>query len=197
MIFCRYCGTAIADDSIFCAKCGRRLGRRTHPGVERVVRTLRLKTPYPYFGLLLISFVVWIVATGRARADYSKIQWKLELDRKIDRPQEDLFQHQLSVVLENTGDVAVAEIPIELVAHVDPAQPADILADFLGRRLLILQGGRLLPLTVVLSDRIEPKAKRRYGFASAVTAKAPLTVTYEVREEGTGRVLASLATEAQ
>ena len=30
-MFCRYCGSHIPDDSLFCAKCGRRLGPRENP----------------------------------------------------------------------------------------------------------------------------------------------------------------------
>src|SRR4029453_5081466 len=54
LMFCRYCGAHILEDSLFCAKCGKNLGRSTHPRIEKLVHVLRLNTPYPYFGILLI-----------------------------------------------------------------------------------------------------------------------------------------------
>ncbi|MBI4472813.1 MAG: zinc-ribbon domain-containing protein, partial [Acidobacteria bacterium] len=70
-MFCRYCGSHIADDSLFCAKCGKRLGKRANPRLEKIVQTLRLKTPYPYFAVLLLVFVGWTIAARKSHADYS------------------------------------------------------------------------------------------------------------------------------
>ncbi|PYS27031.1 MAG: hypothetical protein DMG11_17810 [Acidobacteria bacterium] len=60
-MFCRYCGAYLPDDSIFCAKCGKRLGRRENPRLAKIAQTLHLKTPYPYFALLVFFFIVWTI----------------------------------------------------------------------------------------------------------------------------------------
>ena len=52
-MFCRYCGSHIADDSLFCAKCGKRLGVRENPRVARIVAaicdSLEGEPPYTVF----------------------------------------------------------------------------------------------------------------------------------------------------
>src|SRR5262245_62203512 len=101
-MFCRYCGTHIADDSLFCAKCGKRLGAREHPRLEKIVRTLRLKTPYPYFAVLLILFIGWALGPRQTHADFSHLKWKIELDRQLNVPEDNLFQQSLSLVVENS-----------------------------------------------------------------------------------------------
>src|SRR5206468_3697794 len=108
-MFCRYCGSHIPDDSLFCAKCGKRLGPR--------------------------------------------------------------------------------EIPIELSARIEPLKRADVEADFLGRKLLILQQGHTLPLTVVLAGELLPGAKKRILLNGSIMAEPPFKVTYEVREEDRQHVL--------
>src|SRR5215831_7503353 len=138
-MFCRYCGSNIPADSIFCAKCGKRLGTRENPEVERIVQKLRLKTPYPYAALLITLFIIWAAWPAGSHADYSHLKWSFELDRKAESPADHLYQQALSLVVENIGSVAVGEIPIELRATITPAKKADVEADFLGRRLLILQ----------------------------------------------------------
>src|SRR2546427_7616146 len=70
-MFCRYCGSHIPDDSLFCAKCGKRLGPRENPRVTKIVQTLRLKTPYPYFALLFTLFIAWTIISRPTHADYS------------------------------------------------------------------------------------------------------------------------------
>src|SRR4249920_2950194 len=96
LMFCRYCGASIADDSRFCAKCGKRLGRAAYPRLEKIVTPLRLKTPYPYFGLLLLLFVAWTLRPGQSDVDYSHLKWSMQLDQKLDRPEEQHFQQALS-----------------------------------------------------------------------------------------------------
>lgn len=195
MIFCRYCGAQIPDDSVFCAKCGKRLAERSHPRLDKIVQKLRLKTPYPYFAILLALFIGWAVGPRQSQADYSKLKWSIELDRKMELRDENLFQQSLSLIVENTGSAAVADIPIELSARIEPTKRAEVIAGFLGRKLVIMQQGRPLPLVVVLADRVEPGGKRRYFLEGSINAEAPFKVTYEVREEGEDAVLANYVVE--
>ncbi|PYR85621.1 MAG: hypothetical protein DMG19_14650 [Acidobacteria bacterium] len=185
-MFCRYCGSHIPDDSLFCAKCGKRLGPRENPRVTKIVQTLRLKTPYPYF-----------VISRPTHADYSHLKWGFEVDKKLDLPQENLFAQALSLVVENNGAVAVREIPIELSARIEPPKRADVEADFLGRKLLILQQGHSLPLTVVLAGELLPGAKKRILLNGSIMAEPPFKVTYEVREEDRQPVLTSYVVERE
>lgn len=194
-MFCRYCGSHIPDDSLFCAKCGKRLGPRENPRLAKFVQKFRLKTPYPYFGLLLAVFIVWTLGPRQSRADYSHLKWTIELDRKMDVRDENLFQQSLSLVVENTGSTAVSEIPVELSARIEPQKPAEVIASFLGRRLLIMQQGHSLPLVVVLADRVEPGTKKRYFLEGSIQAAPPFKLTYEVREEDQRPVLASYVVE--
>jgi hypothetical protein len=193
-MFCRFCGSHIADDSLFCAKCGKRLGKRENQKLAKLVRTLRLKTPYPYFALLIAAFLAWAVGPRQSRADYSHLKWSIELDKKIDIAKENLFQQALSLVVENTGDTAIQDVPIELSARIEPQKPADVIAAFLGRKLLIVQSGHPIPL-IVLLDRIEPKSKKRFFIEGAIQAEPPFKVTYEVREEDQRPILASYVVE--
>src|SRR5438093_1685139 len=137
-MFCRYCGSHISDDSLFCAKCGRRLGPREHPRLAKVVKTLHLKTPYPYFLILLALFIGWAIGPRQTRADYSHLKWSIELDRKMEIRDENLYQQALSLVVENMGMRALQEIPVDLTAKIEPQQRAEVMAAFLGRRLLIM-----------------------------------------------------------
>jgi len=169
-MFCRYCGSHIPDDSLFCAKCGKRLGPRENPRLAKIVQRLRLKTPYPYFALLFTLFIAWTIISRPTHADYSHLKWSFEVDKKLDLPQESLFAQALSLVVENTGAVAVREIPIELSARIEPPKRADVEADFLGRKLLILQQGHTLPLTVVLAGELLPGAKKRILLNGSIMA---------------------------
>jgi hypothetical protein len=196
-MFCRYCGSHIADDSLFCSKCGKRLGPQENPRLEGIVRKLRLKTPYPYFALLAALYVLWAVWPTGSRADYTHLKWSFELDKKLDSPAEHIYLQALSLVVENTGPVAVSEVPIELRATISPMKKADVEADFVGRRLLILQKGRTLPLTVIIAGTVAPGAKKRVLLNGNISAEAPFRVTYEVRD-GDGRaVLASYVVEQE
>ena len=196
-MFCRYCGSHIPDDSLFCAKCGKRLGPRENPRVTKIVQRLRLKTPYPYFALLFTLFIAWTIISRPTHADYSHLKWGFEVDKKLDLPQENLFAQALSLVVENTGAVAVREIPIELSARIEPPKRADVEADFLGRKLLILQQGHSLPLTVVLAGELLPGAKKRILLNGSIMAEPPFKVTYEVREEDRQPVLTSYVVERE
>jgi hypothetical protein len=194
-MFCRYCGAPIAADSIFCPKCGKRLHASGNPRIERVVAALRLKTPYPWFGLLLLSFLTWAAWPKGLPAAYTQVKWSLEKDKTLDTPEEDLFQQSLSLVLENKGQKPVRDIPVDLVATIEPQKKAEIIVGFIGRRLEIMSAGKSLPLTVILADPIDPGQKRRYLLEGAITAKPPFKVKYEVREEGRPDVLAGFAVE--
>ena len=194
-MFCRYCGAAIAADSLFCPKCGKRLDAVRNPRIEAIVKTLHLKTPYPYFALLLILFVSWGLWPKPKPAAYTSVKWSIEQDKVLDVAQENLYQQSFSLVLENKGDVPVRETPVDVVARIEPQKTAEIILGFLGRRLDIMQGGKSLPLTIVLSDPVDPGTKRRFLLEGAITAKAPFRVTYEIREEGQPRVLASYVVE--
>jgi hypothetical protein len=196
-MFCRYCGSHIADDSLFCAKCGKRLGVRENPRVARIVQTLHLKTPYPYFALLFAFFVTWTIWSRPTHADYSHLKWSFELDKKLDISQENTFEQALSLVVENTGTVSVKEIPIELSARIEPQKRADVEADFLGRKLLILQQGHTLPLVVVIAGELPAGAKRRILVNGTIVAEPPFKVTYELREEDRRPVLANYIVERE
>jgi hypothetical protein len=196
-MFCRYCGSHIAADSVFCAKCGKRLGTRENPRVENVVRKLRLRTPYPYFAVLVALFILWIAWPKGSRADYTHLKWSFELDKKVDVPSEHTYQQALSLVVENTGPAPVSEVPIELRATISPAKKADVEADFLGRRLLILQQGHTLPLTVILAGTIPSGTKKRILLNGNISAEAPFKVTYELRDEDGRSILASYVVERE
>jgi hypothetical protein len=179
---------------MFCAKCGKKLGKRENPQIAKLVRTFRLKTPYPYFALLIAAFVVWALGPRQSRADYSHLKWSIELDKKIDQHNENVFQQALSLVVDNTGDTVIQDMPIELSAKIEPPKKADVVAGFLGRKLLIVQAGHPIPL-IVLLDRIEPKSKKRFFIEGSIQAEPPFKVTYEVREEDQKPVLASYVVE--
>jgi hypothetical protein len=196
-MFCRYCGAHISDDSLFCAKCGKRLGPRENRTLKKIVETLHLKTPYPYFVLLLAFFFIWTIGSRATHADYSHLRWRFELDKKLDLPKDNTFEQALSLVVENIGSTSVQEIPIELSARVEPVKPADVEADFLGRKLLILQQGHTLPLVVVVAGQIPPGAKKRILVNGTITAEPPFKVTYELREEDRQPVLASYVVERE
>src|SRR5581483_4354055 len=134
---------------------------RVNPRVEKIVQTLRLKTPYPYAGLLLALFIVWAAWPKGTSADYAHLKFKIELDKKINNAAEHMFLQAFSIVIENTGSTAVTDIPIELRARIEPRKPADVEAEFVGRRLLIVQQGQTLPLTVVVGGTIPPGGKQR------------------------------------
>ena len=196
-MFCRYCGSHIADDSVFCAKCGKRLGVRENPQVARIVQKFRLKTPYPYFIILVALFITWAVWPKGTKADYSHIKWSFELDKKLNNPAEHMFQQALSLVVENMGPAPVVNVPVELRATITPPKRADVEADFLGRRLLILQQGHTLPLTVIIGGTIASGQKKRILLNGNIQAEPPFKVTYELRDEDGRTILASYVVEQE
>ena len=196
MIFCRYCGAAIADDSLFCAKCGRKLGRTVNPRIEKIVKVLRLRTPFPYAIFLFLAAAVWLLMPERSAAvDYSHLRWTLKSDRKLDVPDEKLYQEGFSLILENGGTAAVREIPVDFTAKIEPPQRADIEARFLGHRHLVMHEGKVFPLTVILEDQVPPGKKHTFGVEGSIQAEAPFKVTYEIRERDSKNLLASYVVE--
>ena len=50
------------------------------------------------------------------------------------------------LIVENTGTTTVEDMSIELTAKIEPQKRAEIVAGFLGRKLLIMQSGKPNPL---------------------------------------------------
>jgi hypothetical protein len=193
-MFCRYCGAHLLDDSVFCSKCGKNLGRG-NPRLEKVSKILRLRTPYPYAIFLVLVVAVWALTPHAAPFDYTNLKWTLEANRKLDLPDENLFQQGFSLILENAGSKAVRDIPVELSARIEPEQSAEIAATFLGTHLPIMERGKSLPLTLLLSDEIQPGSKRNFLIDGSIEAQPPFKVTYEIRAENSETVLTNFIVE--
>ena len=191
-MFCRFCGASIQSDSEYCSKCGKRLPSSPRPWVSNLVRTLRLESPYPYAAVLFIFFAAWVAQPRQSNVDYSQVRLELELEGESGRPDENIFRHHLSLVVENVSDAPIREIPVEFRVRIEPERTGEVVSDFLGRRLVIHRDGESLPLIVVLTDLIEAQQKRRYTIDGIVTMTPPADVIYEVLAEGTGEVLTSL-----
>ena len=196
-MFCRYCGSHIADDSLFCAKCGKRLGPRENPRAEQLVKKLYLKTPYPYSAILIVLFIIWTAWPRGSHADFSHLKWHFELDKKVESAADHVYQQALSLVVENPGTAPVSEVPIELRATITPAKRAEVEVDFVGRRLLVLQQGHPLPVTVVVGGTIVSGGKARILLNGNIQAEPPFKVTYEVRDDNGRAVLASYVVEQE
>src|SRR5436309_1716109 len=119
-MFCRFCGMTVAADSVFCAKCGKRLHSSGNPTLDKWVAKLRLKTPYPYFLILFIGFLAWGAWPKGLPSAYTDVKWSLEKDKDLNLPDEDLYQQSLSLVLENKSQKAIRDIPVDLVASISP-----------------------------------------------------------------------------
>jgi hypothetical protein len=197
MIFCRYCGAAIANDSLFCAKCGRKLGRSANPQLEKIIKTLHLRTPYPYFGLLAFLFAAWMFMAREHQppVDYSDITWTLKSDRKMDLPDDKLYQEGLSFIVENGKSAAIHDIPVDVRAKIEPPRDAEVEVSFQGSKVLLVHHGKLLPLTLMLTDEILPGKKRTYSLEGSIQAEPPFKVTYEIRERDSQNLLASYVVE--
>jgi len=190
-MFCRYCGAQILEDSLFCAKCGKRLGnRKANPRVEEIVARYRLNTPYPYFGLLLFLCAIWVATTHKPAFDYSQTKWSIEMDRKMDTPAENMFRESLSIVVENTGSKPLNGIPIELHAVIEPQKMAEVVAVFPSDRETLIEAGKSRPVAIVLSDAIAAGAKRRYVMDEIIQTQAPFKVTLQVVQDNAKVVLA-------
>jgi len=194
-MFCRFCGAHLLDDSVFCSKCGKKTGRAENPQWERVSKTLRLRTPFPYAIFLILVVAIWAVSPHASPVDYSGLKWTLSQNRKLDLPNENLFQQSFSLVLENTSGKSVKDIPVDFIARIEPQQPAEIAASYLGNHLTIMNQGKEMPLTLLLSDEVRPGTKRTFLLDGSIQAQPPFKVTYEVREEGTEKILADFVVE--
>jgi hypothetical protein len=194
-MFCRYCGAHIAEDSVFCAKCGKRLGRRTNPRVEKAVRVFRLNTPYPYALLLIVTFGIWLLTSGPDPVDYTAIKLTMDAEREMDYKESSLYQQGFSLDLENTGSVAVESVPIELTAQIEPPKPANVVATYRGVQLPIMEAGVPTPLVVILTDVVKPGSKRHFALGGSIQAEPPFRVTYQIRAEGSDTLLASYVVE--
>jgi hypothetical protein len=137
---------------------------------------------------------VWPRGTS---ADYSHLKFNFELQKKVNNPAEHMYLQAFSIVIENTGTTAVKDLPIELRARIEPRKKADVEAEFIGRRLLILQQGQTLPLTVVVGGTIAPGAKSRVPLNGNIQTEPPFKVTYEIRDEDGRNVLANYVVEEQ
>ena len=194
-MFCRFCGANLLDDSLFCSKCGKRTGRAENPQWDRISKTLRLRTPYPYAIFLILLVTIWALTPHAAPFDYSNLKWTLSENRKLDLPSENLFQQSFSLVLENAGGKSVKDIPVDFIARIEPHQPAEIAATYLGNRLTLMNQGKQMPLGLILSDEVRPGSKRTFLLDGSIQAQPPFKVSYEVREEGTEKVLADFVVE--
>jgi hypothetical protein len=193
-MFCRFCGAHLLDDSVFCSKCGKNLGR-DNPRLEKLSKTLRLRTPFPYAIFLVLLVTIWALSPHAAPFDYGNLKWTLEQNRKLDLPNENLFQQGFSLIVENAGNKAVREIPVELSARIEPPQAAEISATFLGNQLLLMEKGKPLPLTVILGGEIHPTSKRTFLIDGSIEAQTPFRVTYEIRAADSEAVLANIVVE--
>jgi hypothetical protein len=195
MMFCRYCGANIQEDSLFCAKCGKRLGQRSNPRFEKLAATLRLNTPYPYAIILFSLVASYFAFQPKKTYDYSQTKWSIEMDRKLDVPDDNLFRDGLSLVVENTGTKSIKGIPIELQARIEPAKLADVKASFPGDQELLIKAGKPQPVDIVLNDAIPAGSKRRYSLDGSVQAIPPFKVTFEILKDDAKSILASYVLE--
>jgi hypothetical protein len=196
-MFCRFCGAPITVGSHFCSTCGKRLLTPPSARTQVWLSKLRLDTPYPYAGFFFLLFVLWVIQPRQSGVDYSKVRFELQLEGESGRPEENVFRHHLSLIVENVSSEPVRELPVEFRVRVDPERTGEVVSDFLGRRLVIHRDGESMPLIVVLADLVEASGKRRYTIDGIVTMEPPANITYEVLAEGSEDVLASLAATIQ
>ena len=192
-MFCRFCGAQLLANSLFCAHCGKRLSAAPVAAENRLVRKLRLKTPYPWAALLLVLFFGWALLPDSVATDFSTITLELELQAESSTPEEAIFRHYLSLVVENVGETPIRDIPVELHATVIPEQPVEVVSEFRGGRFIVLSDADARPITLILSDEIAAHEKRRFPIDSIVTTQPPAEVTYTLVLEGSSEVLASLS----
>ena len=190
-MFCRYCGAHILEDSLFCAKCGKRLDHRSNPGFEKLASTLKLNTPYPYAIILFSLVASYFAFQPKKTFDYSHTKWSIEMDRKLDVADENLYRDSLSLIVENTGTTLLRGIPIELQAKIEPAKKADVAAAFPSDKELLIKDGKPQPVDIILSDSIPAGTKRRFALDGTVQAIPPFKVTFVVLKDDAKTVLAT------
>jgi len=195
LMFCRYCGAHILEDSLFCSKCGKRLGQRSSAGFEKLASTLRLNTPYPYAIILFSLVASYFAFQPKKTFDYSQTKWSIEMDRKLDVADENLYRDSLSIIVENTGTKSLKGIPIELQARIEPAKLADVTAAFPSDKELLIKAGKPQPVDIILNDAIPAGTKRRFALDGSVQAIPPFKATFVVLKDDAKTVLASYVLE--
>lgn len=190
-MYCRYCGARIEADSVFCSRCGKKVAAA--PAPETPSRWRRLRTPWPWAALVFVAFVTWALFGGSAPPDFSHLAMEIELVDQLNLPDQGLFRHHLSLVVENQGEEPVAEIPVDLTAALSPEQDVEVVAEFRGNRFRILSGGESEPLVLVLADELAGSEKRRFPIDTLVETRPPAEVTYTVASDPPGEVLATLS----
>lgn len=194
-MYCRFCGAKTPADSRFCPRCGKRIADAT-VRTDGFVQKLgpRLRTPYPWAGILLAAFLWWaFVSTGPEPFDYGAVAVSIELDGTSSAPEASLYRQHFNVVVENVGAEPIVEVPVELRAGIQVSGPARIDSEFRGQRVALFADGVAEPLDVILTDDLEPGGKRRYPMDGLVTATPPFQVWYELLDRQTGEVLAVLS----
>jgi hypothetical protein len=194
-MFCRFCGAHIQEDSLFCAKCGKRLGQRSSPGFEKLASTLKLNTPYPYAIILFALVASYFGFQPKKTFDYSHTKWSIEMDRKLDVPDDNLYRDSLSLIVENTGTTLLRGIPLELQARIEPAKKADVAASFPADKELLIKEGKPQPVDIILSDAIPAGTKRRFALDGSVQASPPFKVTFVVLKDDAKTILTSYVLE--
>jgi len=179
------------EDSQFCAKCGKRLDRRSNPGFEKLASTLKLNTPYPYAIILFSLVASYFAFQPKKTFDYSHTKWSIEMDRKLDVADENLYRDSLSLIVENTGATLLRGIPIELQAKIEPVKKADVAAAFPSDKELLIKDGKPQPVDIILSDSIPAGTKRRFALDGTVQAIPPFKVTFVVLKDDAKTVLAT------
>ena len=259
LMFCRYCGAHIQEDSIFCAKCGKRLDVESSPKLEvesspkvdfqsspkpdlqtspkpdvqtspkpdvqtspkldfqfspnvdlrssrkldsqsrnkfdKLASTLKLNTPYPYAIILFALVASYFGFQPKKTFDYSHTKWSIEMDRKLDVPEDNLYRDSLSLIVENTGTTTLRGIPVELQAKIEPAKKADVAAAFPSDKELLIKEGKPQPVDIILSDSIPAGSKRRFALDGSVQAIPPFKATFIVLKDDAKTVLTSYVLE--
>lgn len=190
-MFCRYCGAHLLEDSLFCAKCGKRLDHRPNPRFEKLASTLKLNTPYPYAIILFSLVASYFAFQPKKTFDYSHTKWSIEMDRKLDVANENLYRDSLSLIVENTGTTLLRGIPVELQAKIEPVKKADVAAAFPADKELLIKDGKSQPVDIILSDSIPAGTKRRFALDGTVQAIPPFKVTFVVLKDDAKTVLAT------
>jgi len=53
--------------------------------------------------VLIALAAVWALSNKTPTYDYSQTKWSVEMDRKLDVPDDNLYRESLSLVIENTA----------------------------------------------------------------------------------------------
>jgi hypothetical protein len=191
-MYCRFCGAQTPDDSRFCPKCGKRI-EDAAPRPESPPHRFGWRTPYPWAAILIVLFLSWAFYPRNAGDfDYASVELGIELDGRSSAPEQSLYRHHFSFVVENVGEAPIVEVPVELRAEVEAEGPVSVESEFLGRRLILVSEGRVDPLVVILSDDLAPGDKRRYPADGIVTGTPPFSVRYELIDPESKQVLAEV-----